>query len=278
MAIPDHENITYEQLVKFIAPKAAGLLVQGLRDRLFVPPLVTRLSPHILPKTIIRAPKITTEDKKIRFNSPEVAWQAPARERALGRLWASFLVAPGKEQRFIFEGIERVSRPDLLLNVRKAAEEASADTTLSKMFAQARIPTKGDPIDIRLRAKGVHFAVPAKPLAVDPLQERNLTPVFYIADNDGDKTSVIFAVKHGAIRVRRITVEGQEVMNAKRAMQRFRPTWIWRLHLEEHPDDPTKSTWRVEPAGPDDKKNWLEHKARVAYESSDEHIFAAAGF
>ncbi|KAJ5051553.1 uncharacterized protein L3040_001329 [Drepanopeziza brunnea f. sp. 'multigermtubi'] len=275
--IPDHERITYPDLVGFIAPKAARLLVQSLRERIFLPPLLTRLSPKILPKRIKRAPKITSEDRKIRFNSPEVAWQAPARARALGRLWSNFLIAPGKELRLVFDGIERVERPELLTTTSKVAKELAEeadDGKLARELGPSVTPSDGyEPLEIRLQRKRIHFAVPAKPPPVDPSLDIGLKPVFYINDED----SVIFAVRHGALRVRHITVEGQPKRDAKTAMKGIRKSWVWRLKLEEHPVEPRKDIWRVEPAGLNDKREWLEQKAQERYDSGD-GIFAAAGF
>ncbi|TVY87731.1 Methionyl-tRNA formyltransferase, mitochondrial [Lachnellula willkommii] len=103
LAIPNGEICTYYDLLRWIKPQAAQMLVEGLRDRVFVPPLVDVGKHDINPKP---APKITKEDTRIKAHQ----WGQPvdifAHYRALGRLWALFQSDDGSVKRVILEDIE----------------------------------------------------------------------------------------------------------------------------------------------------------------------------
>ncbi|PVH80585.1 Formyltransferase, partial [Cadophora sp. DSE1049] len=87
------EAMTYQKLLETVMPKAAKILVDGLQNRLFVPPLVedTRWQ-YKLPQKLTHAAKITPKDKKVYWYTKSAAVDIPARQNALGRLWTTVLV------------------------------------------------------------------------------------------------------------------------------------------------------------------------------------------
>ena len=106
LEIPNASQCTYEQLLNFITPKAAEILVQGIRNRLFIlgPTRLHAASPSSETDRHLRhAPKITTEDRQIEWTK----WTTEdliRRDRVLGRLW-SFCQPKGKPKtRIILEG------------------------------------------------------------------------------------------------------------------------------------------------------------------------------
>jgi methionyl-tRNA formyltransferase len=105
LSIPDPDNITVPQLTDFLAPTAADLLIRGLRDRVFVPPLEA-LGPatqnHGTASFERPAPKIRPEDRHIDWRT----WSADQilrRNRVLGRLWNTIDASlPTGEQRILW--------------------------------------------------------------------------------------------------------------------------------------------------------------------------------
>jgi hypothetical protein len=123
LKIPNASECTYQELLEFITPKAAEMLVQGIRNRLFIPD-PNRLersqnsasSKDINPssstdtgRSLRHAPKITAEDRHIDWKK----WTMEdilRRDRVLGRLW-SFCQPKGKpKMRIVLEGLEDMKR------------------------------------------------------------------------------------------------------------------------------------------------------------------------
>lgn len=73
-----------------MSPKAASLLLSGLKSKLYIPPLID-ISPFLNPQQkgkLKLAPKITSKDSEINW----ITWDASAlvrRQNALGRLWST---------------------------------------------------------------------------------------------------------------------------------------------------------------------------------------------
>ncbi|QSZ33168.1 hypothetical protein DSL72_002754 [Monilinia vaccinii-corymbosi] len=76
--VPQPDTINFQGLLDFITPKAANLLVQGIRDRVFMNPDAIQL--------IKPAPKIKPIDRYIDFEKG-ISIDVERRYRALGRLW-----------------------------------------------------------------------------------------------------------------------------------------------------------------------------------------------
>jgi methionyl-tRNA formyltransferase len=102
--IPRKESCTYNDLLRFIKPKAAEMLVSGLRRRAFVPPLVDVGEYDV--KDPKNAPKITKEDMRIKLRHWPNADAVYARHRALGRLWSTVQFGGSIVKRVIFEDFE----------------------------------------------------------------------------------------------------------------------------------------------------------------------------
>ena len=84
----NHEAITVSELEALVTPKAAEILVQGIRDRIFVPPLQD-VGWHQDDRQLTElrhAPKITPEDRHIDWNK----WTAKEilrKQQVIGPLW-----------------------------------------------------------------------------------------------------------------------------------------------------------------------------------------------
>ena len=103
--IPLQNEITVSELTDLLAPKGAEMLVQGLRDRLHVPPLRTVQQQQIDEITALTrpAPKIGPEDKHIDWKT----WTSETiltRARLLGPLWnmATTEIPPLEQKRIIW--------------------------------------------------------------------------------------------------------------------------------------------------------------------------------
>ncbi|KAI9822749.1 MAG: Methionyl-tRNA formyltransferase [Thelocarpon impressellum] len=94
--VPDPSTCTVPQLGAFLAPRAADLLVQGLRERLFIPPFKAVGSTEINEgaRRGQVAGKIRPEDRRVRWTS-QSAEEILCRQRVLGDLWT--LVTPSAE-------------------------------------------------------------------------------------------------------------------------------------------------------------------------------------
>ncbi|KAK2625251.1 hypothetical protein QTJ16_005620 [Diplocarpon rosae] len=255
--IPDRTRITYPQLLDFVKPQAAALLVSGLRDRVFVPPLV-EVRPYLVPKKLTPAPKITSEDTRIDFHHPGATYSVPAIHRALGRLWGHFWLDPTTQRRLIFEDIEAVERPSpFLINGGRGRD----DVPPSKEYRS---------LEDRLVSKGVLFVVPVRPPAAIDGRRSPLLPLFYVEDGD----AVIFSTYAGALRVTRITMEGQPAMPARQVLRNMHKFGVWRLRFGERAKRAGRQILVVEDANAADESEMADD-VRTA---SDESIFSAAGF
>ncbi|KAI9867161.1 MAG: Methionyl-tRNA formyltransferase [Trichoglossum hirsutum] len=102
--IPEPETCTVQELRSLVAPKGAEMLVQGLRDRVFIPPLMevgwwsnAQLRGRI--PEIKHAPKITPRDRHIDWFS-FTANEILRRQRVLGPLW-NMATSPDSKKRVI---------------------------------------------------------------------------------------------------------------------------------------------------------------------------------
>lgn len=124
--IPNPDSCTVPELLELLAPKSAEMLINGIRNRVFVPPLkeVKSQFEGINAKDLTHSPKITPEDRRIKWR--EWTWaEIKRRQRVLGSLWSiakpafarklsdkelndPFIKRP-LEKRVIFDEIEEVS-------------------------------------------------------------------------------------------------------------------------------------------------------------------------
>jgi methionyl-tRNA formyltransferase len=197
LSVPNLEHCTYHELLHFISPKAASMLVQGLRDLVYIPPL----QPVGLPTVeddkinppgyrIKHATKITPEDRKVSFPDWE-GGQIYRHYRALGRLWTDVWIDAKTTKRLIFEDITVVDRPEM---------------TWAQRWEHTEV-----------EGKDMHPLAPHLIVASKETDTRH--PLLYIEDGDG----VIFDTINSAIRVGSITVEGQSKKAASKALRSLQP-------------------------------------------------------
>ncbi|EAS33032.3 methionyl-tRNA formyltransferase [Coccidioides immitis RS] len=119
--IPEPESCDVQGLVKIAADKGAQVLINGIRDRLFVPPLEPVLQPTVVPETALRhAAKIGPEDRHVEWSS--WTWNRIRRHhKVLGSLWnyasvsgTSKSTGSSLRKRIIFADMEAVP-PDFIL-------------------------------------------------------------------------------------------------------------------------------------------------------------------
>ncbi|KAI9701559.1 MAG: Methionyl-tRNA formyltransferase [Candelina mexicana] len=110
--IPNPETCTVPQLLQYVAPKGAAMLVRGLRDRVFVPPYDEVERPEdtaqSLDRPLRRASMIHPEDSHINWGR----WPAEEivrKNRVLGPLWSEATFTTKDDlptvKRIIFDGI-----------------------------------------------------------------------------------------------------------------------------------------------------------------------------
>ncbi|KAL6229831.1 hypothetical protein BDW75DRAFT_87476 [Aspergillus navahoensis] len=113
--IPNPDSCTVPELLDVVAPKGAELLVEGIRQGLFVPPLEDAGWSSSEQKDLIHATKIKPEDKHIDWAT--WTWTDISRRvRVLGPLWSKSLVlgeSPGptptfEQRRVILSEFEEV--------------------------------------------------------------------------------------------------------------------------------------------------------------------------
>jgi len=223
--IPRKEKCTYFDLLNYLTPIAATTLVQGLRDRVFVPPLkdVGWLR-NIKPSTendkakltqIVHAPKITSANRCVNWTS-DSAISIERRYRAFGRLWTEILFAGGVKKRIILEDMELVPMPGVIEGLLKHA------STTRKGTVQVSVETM----------RQVRFMVTGAKTSVDETtkEKEYLKPRFFVVDGD----AAIFACKNGALRVKQITVEGKEKQHARLVLEGAKGWDQWRLRMENY--------------------------------------------
>ncbi|KAN0108393.1 Formyltransferase [Hyaloscypha variabilis] len=203
LSMPGGEHCTYHELLNFVTPKAASMLVRGLQDRLFVPPLLDVGLSSLgddseNPTGSINkyATKITPEDRKINF----VEWEGDRiyrHYRALGRLWTDVWVDAKTTKRLVFEDISLVDKPAV----------SSAE------HWEGRNPRPS----VVKREDGGQSAAPL--FIVASKIADTWYPMFYVVDGN----AVVFDTKNGAVRVGSITVEGQSKKAASKALNSLPP-------------------------------------------------------
>lgn len=216
LPVPNWEHCTYHELLQFISTKAASMLVQGLRDRVFVPPLLdvglSSLQDHRnspLGDRIKHATKITPEDKKIDF----LDWGGDKiyrHYRALGRLWTDVWIDQKTKKRLLFEDITLVDRPEIAW--KQGAESRRSQTR----------PEKTE--------EGILSVAPL--FIVASKVSDTWHPLLYIEDGDG----VIFIAPDSAVRVGSIIVEGQNKKAASNTLSSLRSESAWRLREQTSPE------------------------------------------
>ncbi|KAK4992383.1 Methionyl-tRNA formyltransferase [Elasticomyces elasticus] len=136
--IPEAARESSAALLEWIAPKAADLLLQGIYNNVFVPPVKdvgwystasnsshSNIGEEIAKRTIRHAPKLGPEDRRIDWTT----WTAEdivLRSRVLGNLWD---VVQGK--RVIYGGFKRVDGGHDGLSFKTADDSYVAPTSVT---------------------------------------------------------------------------------------------------------------------------------------------------
>lgn len=149
LAIPSAGTCTYYDLLRWIKPQAAEILVEGLRDRVFIPPLVD-IGKHDINPT--PAPKITKEDTRIKAHQWGQPYDIFAHHRALGRLWALLQSDDGSVRRVILEDMEIVPLSEIPADAyiwKPVPQESDPSGQIHKSTWEARGSKKEDAIYLR---------------------------------------------------------------------------------------------------------------------------------
>ena len=117
--IPNPDTCTPKELIDYLAPIGGNLLVQALRERLYLP-LNQTISQEPVPENQRLAPKITKEDRHVNWET----WTASNilnRNRVLGDLWdtstwSQCAASPNISKRVIFHALKPLQNK--LLNKR----------------------------------------------------------------------------------------------------------------------------------------------------------------
>ena len=223
---PISDDCTSVDLLQFITPKAAKLLVRGIADELYMPPLVAK-SPSLArshDQEIPRAPKITPEDKEIKWKRGKVFTQF----RALGRLWSNCFIDANTTKRIIFESFTPVhyhaSFPDWITmqKVKVDSEDMPVVKILdSEDRSEEEVSAQLDPVLRHTETENrqaVHFI-----LVSSGESQQEKMALYYIDEGN----SVILSAGGQLLRVDEITIEGRSKQPASKAMQSLSNSGRW---------------------------------------------------
>jgi methionyl-tRNA formyltransferase len=226
LEIPDPFNCTLQNLLDFVTPKAAEMLVHGIRDGVFLPPLQDVGWYH--PKRLLHAPKVTSEDREINWRHWKPS-KIHRHHRALGRLWCNIYIDGTTTKRMIFEDVEMVAKSNVLeawlagqkskwsRHWRKMEQIAVGRKEVQMSNSDMEVLEQpGDDIDVR-------FLVCATAAG-----ER--TPLMYFVDGDAIIISNLSKDK-ACIRVREITVEGDSKKIARTVVEPIKDHQLWILEM-----------------------------------------------
>jgi methionyl-tRNA formyltransferase len=185
--IEGHDKITYQELLDFVTPLAADMLVKGIRDRIFIPPL-PQLN-LIQPSNLIYASKITPSDREIDWFD----WDTQTihrRHRALGRLWSITSSSQKSPVRTIFEDFSILEEGTPLFN---------------HLFRRRSNPDEN--------GEGKPWS--AFTYMLHMTKQGEIKPLLYVEHGD----AIAIPMKRGGVLVRNITVEGKGKRAARKAME-----------------------------------------------------------
>jgi methionyl-tRNA formyltransferase len=176
--IPNPETCTVPELLDLVSPKGAEILVNGIRNRIFVPPLKEagwRAAEG--GDSIIHAAKVTPEDRHIDWKN--WTWdEISRRQRVLGPLWNVALV-PSKS----LEGGVSFQKKRVIFTDIELAEVQS------------------------VRGSEQLALLPGVPFAEGPLPQQPR----------GEQALYVFARDGQLLRLRELKVEGQQASDGFRA-------------------------------------------------------------
>lgn len=198
------KKCTYQKLLEYVTPMAANMLVQGIRDKVYVPPYKER--GWYQTSKLRLAPKITAADREINWKVRHASY-IDRRARALGRLWNRVGIDPHTTKRFIFEDIEVVPLPEAVKEWYSLIEQQEPKGIYHDGIEKARLKNEIRFLNIKQEPED------------DWAQ-------LYVEDGD----AVIFPTgDRGGIRVTEITVEGLGKKPASQAMKSVKEDEEWEL-------------------------------------------------
>lgn len=206
--MPDLPKLNHNQLLERIAPIAAEQLVDGIHNRLFVPPLANAGWYKIPESSIVHARKLTKDDQQIDWNRSGGAIER--QHRALGRLWNELSVDAKMSLRLIFEDMSLVPSPENLAT-RLNERQYDLDGLLK--------PHILDPDIHILVINDVHGE------ASEGHDRRKV--LFYVKDEED--AIIIAANDKNAIRVKNVTIGGKSSKPAAIALGPFNNAEVWQL-------------------------------------------------
>lgn len=200
--IPNYKTTTYRELRDFLAPKAAEMLIQVLRDRAFVPPLqdvgwYKSTNP-------IHAYKISAADKEIKWYE-WTSVMVDRQYRAVGRLWNNIRVNNVEKKHVLFDNFEVVPKPAIFkewIHGRKYDEKTGH-----------LLPQKSD--------EQVRFFV-------YEAEGNKVMAQMYIEDGE----AIILCCgmdRVDCVKVRRLTIGGESSKPAAQVMRQFKGRELWQL-------------------------------------------------
>jgi methionyl-tRNA formyltransferase len=226
LEIPDPFNCTHQNLLDLVTPKAAEMLVQGIRDKVFVPPLQDVGWYH--PERLLHAPKITSEHRKINWKHWKPS-KIHRHHRALGRLWCNIYIDHTTTKRMIFEDIEMVVKSNVFEGwLAREKSKWSRHWRKMQQIAAGRKEVKIGNTDMEVLEQSgndidVRFLVYAT-------AEGERTPLMYFVDGDAIIISNLSEDK-SCIRVRKITLEGERKKVARTVVEPIKDHQLWILEM-----------------------------------------------
>jgi methionyl-tRNA formyltransferase len=208
LQIGGYRKIKYADLLDLITPIAADMLVKGIRDRVFVPPLPQLALPS-LPDKLIHARKIRTEDREVDWRS----WDAVAierRYRALGPLWNTILLDDKTPVRIKFEDFELVEKP-AISNEWYTQQQQKRTTQCENREKDEEDSKKVDMSEVKFM---VYLTKTGHKL-----------PLLFIKDGE----AIIILARRMALRVSQITAAGMGKRAASMAAEGLRGDKTWRV-------------------------------------------------
>ncbi|KAG9237538.1 formyl transferase [Amylocarpus encephaloides] len=202
--IPIPPLCTYDQLLDMIKPRAAEMLISGLRKRLFVPPF-TDFGLY-KPKEVRLASKITSEHRQIDWANWDTN-KIVRHSKALGRLWSQcYVEGRGKATayRTIFEDMA----------IFKPAIETDTWVGMVGMFEDTYIKNALTNSGYLQIAQPFHYGYWSTFLLADGTKRKEMWfqhgEGIIICRREGQKLQYLL--------VNKVTVEGKEPSGAYRAM------------------------------------------------------------
>lgn len=204
----------------------ADMLVKGIRERVFVPPLPKLRLPSP-PHKLVHARKIQPEDREVDWR----AWGADAierRYRALGALWNNIYTDDQTCLRVRFEDFELVQMPPVF-------NEWCAQKLQVSDALNARILNNEEDGQRAADMSEVGF------LACQPKSGESI-PLPFVVDGE----SIIVPASGGALRISRITAAGMATKSASFVAEKFCGNGHWpitsRVHDNSRPGLATSKT------------------------------------